>query len=1125
MPEQQISSLAHDDQFSFINALQNATTAIRLLDRENALDIEAILVSVLPHLTAAFQAHCSFVVQPADHSSNLEPAIPAVKFYPEDQLRTALPEQNALLQHVIDQEQAERVAAPAHEPTAVIPALAFCHATAALLVPVRIVDHLYLVGICRTQRSAGQPFTRADLIMLEHLLMMLAIGSRAGESRRRELESIEHISRIAITGTAAEVAESIAFQAVTVTDSLYAAIWTVNKHSAQVEFLTVHHAYSADWQPHQRVLDLGETSFIGFAALHGKQIYVRDVDDQTGPDVERYLRWDAETKSALCIPLRLNKQILGVLYVASDRVGGIRREQQRFLEQLAPHAAIALHNSRLSEIRQRVIRFQKDISDVLPLDEQLSQILDHLEQQVDLNGLFLAMYNAANGEVTFPLVFERGVAILEDQKVPGSIYGPQKPGQQGMGFVEWVLQHRTTLLVDNFATWPQRNSIDRPHRQGVKSCLVVPLMRQERIVGAIGLRSYFESRGNFDEYDRRFMEGLADHVAIILSNSQHYDMTQLALEETNRQLQERLRELRAVSEFQRRISDIDEEDQEIQNIYLEARSAMAGVGLDVSNMYIALYEERDHTISFPLAYEQGRLVEETIKVKQALYSRTNFGEHRSVAEWIMERWRTEGIRSALLIPADFRQWVQDHGIRPFATKTKCWLGAPMIYKDKLLGMIGLRDHEHEYAFHENHKELLETIANQAAIAIENARLYDSERRDARQFRALHEAGKAITRAGLDLDDVLQAILEQAVAVTDSFFGTLQLADEDYLEFKAAWPKAQQVTLQQQFGRMPLAGKGITARAVRLNDAQLVPNVHLDEDFIDATGQTGSAIAVVLRHGNDRQGKPMGVLNIEHHEVNGLTTRDRSVLIGLANLAIVAVENAQNAEQFSRTNTVAIMGAWGADIVHDIHREVGVIRLTIDTLRHETAIPPAVLQQRLDEIDEYVQNLVMPPLPGDLPADDGTHVVRETVPIDLVVQAEVAAMQRRHGRVYFTIDLAAPAVEAQIHEQWLRRLLRHLVINSVNANKGKADLSITVGTVLHPDLVEVWVADNGRGIRPEIVPMLFHRPIPHSGVRSDERHGRGLLLVRYIVEQHGGKTWLKSNQVQGGSCIAFTVPRA
>ena len=1104
-----------------VRALRHATSEIRTLERRGQSDIEAVLVKLLPDMAAALNGLRAFLLKLDTARTVSDPSYELLSFFAQDGLKHGDFMVTPLLQQVIASGQPRVIDSLDGEADQIIRGLEFCQATSAILMPLKIIDQYYLVGICNKYDRNGGPFLASDRMTLANMLELIAIGARISERSRRELASIEHISKIATLGSPQEVAEAIVMQAVVLTDALYATLWTVNKHSMHVDFLTVHHAESRWWQPPRRRLPLDETSFIGFVALQGKPLYLPDVQQAA-----HYAQWDTETAAAFCMPLIFSGQTLGVLYLASSEPDGISTEERRFVERLAPHTAIALRNTRQREIRRRITRFQEDISDIMGLEDQLEQILAHLDRQVDISGFFLAMYNSENHLIDFPVAYDHGRPVPQLLRQPGAFYGPQQPASQRLGYVEWVLQHRKTLLVENFATWSGRYAIDQHARAGIKSCLVVPLSRNGRIVGALGLRSYIDSPGSFDEYDQRFLEGIANHIAIVLDNSRRYDRTQLQLEEVNAQLQQRINELRAVSEFQRRISDIDEEAKEIENIYHEAGRAMQKVGLDTSNMYIALYDEKSQSIWFPLAYENGISLTEAAKAHHPLYNRAPWGSHGSVAEWLMQRWPREHDRTAVLINADFRGWLEANNLRAFGSQTYCWLGAPMIYKDKLVGMIGLRGVQREFVFKEEHKELLTTIANQAAIAIENARLYELEKYEVRQFRALHMAGKAITKAGLQLDDVLQAILEQAIEVTGAFFGTVQLVVDDYLACRAVWPLAEREHFKRRFGHMHINGPGITTRAIRRNDAQLVPDVSQDPDFVEGLAQTGSELAVVLRRGGEIDAQPVGVLNVEHLQVGGLTLEQRSVLIGLSNLAVVAIENAQQAEQLSRSTAIAVMGAWGADIVHDIHREVAHIRLAIETLRMEEEVPRTLLMARLDEIDEYVINLIMPELPEQAPSDgNGNHQI-DQVPVDLVIKGEVNSLRAKHGGVDFQLATACPGIEVTMHEQWLRRLLRHLVLNAVRANDQPTQrLTITIGTRSNAQVVEVWVKDNGRGIRPEIVSQLFNRPIVHQGERSQERHGRGLLLVRHIVELHGGKASLQPSERELGACIAFTIPRA
>ncbi len=1104
-----------------IRALRHATSAVRAMEEQGQADIRAVLTQLLPDIAAALNAQKAFVIRQTNSSQTEQSEIEFVSVYPAAETQKTRQTASPLLQSLLRDGRPRVIDTLDNEAPQPIIGLEIFQATSAVLVRVQIIDQLYIVGVCNKRVEDAGPFLAGDRITLDNILELIAIGARTTERRRRELDSIEHVSRIAAQGSPEEVAQEIVRQAVKQTHGLYAELWSLNKHSLQLDFVTTFHEQDPTWQPAQMALLINEESIGGYVAQHQRVLYAPDVS--VNP---HYAQWDAVVQSAFCVPLLLSDQMVGVLFVASALRNGINREERRFIEQLAPHAAIALHNARVQAVSQNVIRFLQNVTDVLPLAQQMAQLLDQLSRYVSTANLFLSFYEPVGNKITFPLAFENGIRLDETQKQPGHLYGPRQPGQRYLSFTEWVLQHRKTLLVENFANWPERYAIDPRARINIKSCLVVPLLRQDRIVGALGLRSTYADKGSFDDYDKRFLEGIANHIAIVLDNSRRHDSTQLDLRLVNEELSLRVQELRAVSEFQQRISDINEEHQEIENIYTEALQAMAGLGLTISNMYLALYDEQSQQIRFPLAYEEGRRVTEAEKTADSLYSATPFGEHYSVAEWVMKAWRFSGQRDALLINRDFKEWTKQRQIRAFSGRTKAWLGAPMVFRDQLIGMIGLRNTAEEGVFKESHKELLEVIASQAAIAIANARLFDESRGQIKELEALNKAARAIAKAGLERDAVLQTILEQAINATGAFFGTLQLAEGDQLAFVTAWPVAERDRLREKYGTMPLNGRGVTVRAFNRNDAQLIADVSQDDDFLDATGRTGSALAVVLRRGGENGRQPIGILNVEHEAVGRLSFAHRRTLIALANLAAVAIDNAQRADELSRSNAIAVMGAWGADVVHDVHREVAVVRLAIETLRVEETIERDLLLRRLQEIDRAVSNLVMPVLPEQSPAPGWARQREDICPPDAVLRAEIDQLQRMHSKVQFSVALACPGVLIQMHELWLRRLLRHLAKNAIRANASQADtLQVRVLTQEQRGMIEICVYDNGRGVRPEIESLLFNRPIPHVQERMDERFGRGLLLVRHIVELHGGQVRLKENNPGSNVCFAFSVPQA
>jgi GAF domain-containing protein len=610
-------------------------------------------------------------------------------------------------------------------------------------------------------------------------------------------------------------------------------------------------------------------------------------------------------------------------------------------DRLALHSILELIGvgARTAERRQRelideaVIRIQHTITDLLTKQEQASEIRAVLEPLLDISGFFIATFNEMTNMIELLEVYDHGRRLEPDEKVAGRLHGPRQFGKR-QGLIDYVVRTGEVLLVDDMAHWAGRAEIEDAFCQDIRCCLVVPLKHETRIVGVIGLRSY-TGPGLFGVSDRELLEKIAPHIAIVIKNAQIYE--------------QRVGELEAISQFQQQISVIEGSEKEVVQRVCEAAHAALQVGGPLmANMFVALYRPENDLLEFPLVYDTGRLMPDAEKTPGSPYCSRHLGERQDVPEWVIRQ------RQPLLAKtrATVEGWAQGlDGVQTVPARSQSWLGAPMIAGDKVSGMIVLRDFEHENAFTESHEKLLTTIANQAAVAIQNAPSLASARAEAERFSAMYGAGKAIAEAGLEATTVLQAILEQAVKVTGAHFGTFQLIRGENLKFVAAWPPERLATLRQRYPIMPITGPGITALAVRKNHAQLVPDVSQTSSFVDATGGTNSELAVVVWQ---EDGRPLGVLNVEHPEVGGLNKEDQRTLVALANLAAVAIQNAERAEELSRAKAIALMGAWGAYVVHDINNHVGDIRRSVDILSDRPELAP-----RCDNVCARSINMQLP----------------------------------------------------------------------------------------------------------------------------------------------------------------------
>jgi light-regulated signal transduction histidine kinase (bacteriophytochrome) len=143
-------------------------------------------------------------------------------------------------------------------------------------------------------------------------------------------------------------------------------------------------------------------------------------------------------------------------------------------------------------------------------------------------------------------------------------------------------------------------------------------------------------------------------------------------------------------------------------------------------------------------------------------------------------------------------------------------------------------------------------------------------------------------------------------------------------------------------------------------------------------------------------------------------------------------------------------------------------------------------------------------------------------IDSFLRDLVAEWEIRKPEIKFYTECQIPSVvQIKIHEKWLTSSLNHIIRNAVTAvgdvtHQPKIIVrSITVG-----NQVRFEVNDNGRGIPKNISGLLFKEVIPEKANRFDG--GRGLLITRFIVEQHGGRAYIMKSD-EGDTIFAVELP--
>ena len=240
---------------------------------------------------------------------------------------------------------------------------------------------------------------------------------------------------------------------------------------------------------------------------------------------------------------------------------------------------------------------------------------------------------------------------------------------------------------------------------------------------------------------------------------------------------------------------------------------------------------------------------------------------------------------------------------------------PLMVKNEIIGTIGLDAVKSSRKFSQEEQKLSQTMANQVASAIHNARSYENILKQRKQLEALYDAAKILAQnVGLDRQHLLDKILELAIFIIDSSgakatLGTIQIVDEqtNEREYTNVHSHSKSSELLPKIGQRTSLDKtkvkngkiGITGRAAVQKKAQLVPNVIEDEDYIRYSPNTKSELALPLLD-DDRV---IGILNVEGNKVGAFDNSDRKALKALADLAIIAIRKAQSQEEFNAIQTV------------------------------------------------------------------------------------------------------------------------------------------------------------------------------------------------------------------------------
>jgi PAS domain S-box-containing protein len=287
--------------------------------------------------------------------------------------------------------------------------------------------------------------------------------------------------------------------------------------------------------------------------------------------------------------------------------------------------------------------------------------------------------------------------------------------------------------------------------------------------------------------------------------------------------------------------------------------------------------------------DNGQPVESAIITGTQFHSQTT-QQLRITYERGLAGWVTRNAQAALIQDTSKdERWFRRPDDDPDQTGPKSAVSAPIMARDRLVGVMTLV-HPAPGVFNLDHLALVQAIADQAGIAVLNARLYADSQQQARVMTALAESAMTIT-ASLKLDDVLLRILEQISLALQCEVVSLALIDTSTQElvYRASSGNKGQSVL----GVRLKMGQGIAGWVAESGIGAIVPNVQEDARFYPGvdkmTGFTTKAIACAPIRS---QGQVIGVLQALNPNEGQFDPDALLVLTGIGSLAGTAIRHAE-----------------------------------------------------------------------------------------------------------------------------------------------------------------------------------------------------------------------------------------
>jgi len=801
----------------------------------------------------------------------------------------------------------------------------------------------------------------------------------------------------------------------------------------------------------------------------------------------------------LFVPLPGKRYLIGWIALGARRSGEPYVEQDlHFLEALSDQSSVAVERAQVVANLERrmhemniLTRVSQGINITVAFDDILELIFAQAIQLIKTVDFRITLHDTFSDYLYHVFFLENDERLNDNEN---------KPIAWGQGLEHEVIQSRRSLVTDDYERECRGRGV-MPNSPGLFAWMGVPLNAGAETIGAMTLGSRDPSV-TYTEEQLGLLQAIADQAAGAIVKAR-------LLQESER----RTRQLTSLNEVARSLTSTLELDRLLNQILQSAVDILnceAGSLLLVDNQTDELvFEVAVGPVGADLVGKRmapgSGLVGKAVQARQPIIA----NDVRRTKEW-------------------FEKTDQQTGFN-----TQDILVVPMEVKERVIGVIEVINRKDGLPFTQDDQELLAAFTSQAAVAIENARLY-----------TMTDQALAARVEELSVMQRIDRELNASLDVTRTMRITLDWA------MRQSKATAGLVGMIEESGMRMMAFQGYNNELVPYYDSYIPLDLPAVQSAIDkgqllclyANGReqklgllqdTKTQIAVPIR----REAKTIGVILLESIKSETYPEETLAFLSRLSDHATIAIANAQLYSEVEAANLAK--SEFVSFVSHELKTPMTSIKGFSDLLAAGVVGPVneaqsnflTTIRSNVDRMSTLVSDLadVSRIEAGRLRLDFGAVLVSDV--IDEVVRSIRAQIDEKKQTLNMQTLDDLPAMWGD--RLRLIQILTNLVSNAYKYSPESSQISVTAEATQNqwdpsgaPKVIHISVKDTGFGISEEDQKKIFQKFFRSEDQRVREAPGTGLGLniTKTLVEMQGGKIWFET-EYRKGTTFHFTVPVA